>query len=598
MGLLSDLRQKRRQQTFRDQNMRMIGQALQNDLSKDELTELIDLMGEPEIQEPLFAHVEALGRQSQLDDVLRTRFKVQTARLLSDESDKSRVADILDRFGAVNMSDTKETIKLTDRLHLVGRDTPLSYTDQLKERIRQTRNDITDRVSYHSRKVHNRVRPLTDMTRDGLKGLTRGVKDRLQSFKDSYRTRALAYDNEQNWKAALDKGVTGEQIERVAEQSSLPEVRYGLIQHADSLFNQSSMTPKLAATVYYELEPYLNGNNPEHDNFFTAFNRYASNFTNVQESGETTQESPATVRESGETVQTTEGKVQDEKVFDTVVTQESSKEDRANACDYIVNYTMNKYELTDNSLESQSVIAEQVSTLKETTSFVGFNQSGEHVWEVQTDEGVERLGDEEIEKSVLDIYTEQAERHAQANGYTNGITVKTYGEEGNTVFKDSLLMQHLMTKYNIDELPYTVETGNDQPDIKQAELLGVENGELMWGVPFNGDIHKIKDSDIEQAFIEQYGESLQSYGLLHDVIALPETAEVEDTDYFDQLSDAFNQEYDEEARLMQHHDKFAPSEHDAPPLLDDHDAPPPPEEDDRLSLSFDGLDEQMQSQRG
>lgn len=578
MGWLSDLRQKKRQQTFREQNIQTISQALQEDIPKDELVELIDLLNEPEMQEPLFANVEALSTQKNLDDVLRMRFKMQVSSVLSDPSDKERMADILNRFENSTPLSAQKSTRLIDRLQFEDRDTPVSPTEQIRERIRQTRNDIKDRVSFHSRKVHNHVRPLADMANEGLKGLTQSVKDRVQAFKDTYRTKTLAYTNEQNWKIALDKGVTTNQIERVSEQLSLPEVRYGLIQHADTLFTQEAMTPQLAANIYYGIEPYLNADNPEHEGFLMAFNQYA----------ESVLENDAD--RVAESVSTDQQPTQNEPIFDTAVVHEASSSDKMKACETIVNYTMLKYGLTDYSLdETNAIIAKQVDTLQETTSFVGFNKDGAHVWAVETDKGIERLDDASVEASILDIYTAQAEQNAQENGYTKGIEVKEYGQDGNTLFADSLLMQQLMNKYDISNLQYAIETSIDRPDIKQAELLTMENGELIWGVPFEGDMHKIKDSEMEQTFVEQYNDTMKTKYSMSDVIPFPEPPETDDTVYFDRLSTEFNQEYDEEERLMQHHNNHAPSDEDIPPLPDDADMPP---------LSFDGLETKMHHQQG
>lgn len=528
MGLIQDLRNKRNQRSHIERNSDTLRKELQRDLPREELEELISLMDEPEVHEPLFEHLEALGRQPGLDSALRTQFRVKTARVLGDDKDQARLHDVFDRFDeATNTySNGQNNNRLSDRLQLSGRDDPLTFTERMRQRIKETRQEFNDRVDYQKQKitqgvnqmkenvqdkaheasnaVERRVQPVVGMVQDNVRGLVHGVKNRVQSFKDDYRVRKLAVENAQNWEKALENGVDAEQIQDAIDHAGYPEVQHGLMKHADKLFEQDAMTPDLAKKLYFAVSQNVERSNPLYDHF----NEHVSNYAD-------------SVVDYVPTLADID--------FDNEVVGEPSEEDKQ-----IATTTLMQYELGRRDLDT-TVDSELQEMLDERLTFEGYNNDGENVWRYQLDDGESfAINDAMAGSTAMSYYKTMRVRKEHEQTEVEGLHVEAeqldsvdeesflspYGSNDNVHFENSQMAKRLQEAHNLHTLP-EVETGNGL-DIRQAQLLGMEGDEAIWGVPDNGEIKHLTDSELEEAFADQYKKPIED---ANKIIEFPQEQE-------------------------------------------------------------------------
>lgn len=440
MGLLQDLRNARNERTKVERNTETIGRELNRDLSKDDLLDMINLMDAPEVHNPLFVHAEAFGRQPEMDDVLRMKFRLRAADILGREN-HDRLSDVMNRFGRAEMNeeDTQDNRRLVDKLLLTGRDDEPYFVDKVTDRIRQTRQDINDRVEYQKQKikgrskefsqsVERRVRPFVDVAHDSVRGIIQGVKTRVQSFKDDYRTRQRSIENAQNWEAALDKGVSADQIKGVIDHADFPEVRYGVMKHASKLFEQDSMTPELATDLFYAYQPHTNAQNKDHERFYTHLETYAKNVVELAEE-DTSSVGPSETPQAQGTE--TEQSDSNEALYDTAVesnrteqnTTPDSPKQTVTSEDKAADSWLSEYGDSDTiKFESSQTLSrlmarqgmDRLPDLAKTSDemdvrqaqLLGISQSGDAVWGVPDNGEIRHLSDEELESAFMAQYGE------------------------------------------------------------------------------------------------------------------------------------------------------------------------------------------------
>lgn len=588
MGLLNDLRNKRIQRTRVEINTEILGKEFNRDLEKDDLSDMIQRMHDPEVHIPLFTHAEAFGRQPEMDDVLRAQFRMRALDILGDPADSTKLNTVMERFNRTAKTDDMEqdNTRLVDKLALAGQNDEPLMLDRIAQRIQDTRQDIDDRVAHQKQKVkqvsrnasyaiERRLRPLADVAEDSVKGIVQSVKTRVQSFKDDYRTRQLAFDNAQNWETALDKGVSEEQIKNVIEHADFPEVRYGVMKHATKLFEQDSMTPELATDLFYAYQPHTNAQNKNHERFYKQLESYANSVVE-QSLGDTSPIGPSDMPSDDESGH----------AFDPTVVTQPSESDTLAATTTLMSYSL------ANDGQSTYVSEELRDELDEHLTFAGYNKDSENVWEHRTDDGTVMIDDDQAEGIAMVVYTNVVTQNMIANANIqpapkSDSLLSEYGSSNVVKFENSHTLSRLMARNGIDTLPELQRTSDDI-DIRQAQLLGInDTGDAVWGVPDNGDIRHLSDDELEDAFMEQYGKTITGQD-----IPLPdhrdEPAATQDNDsFFDQMADAFNEQWSDEDALMQ----------EGAPLPDEQNAPPAPDDEDIPPLSFDGLDEQDYEQK-
>lgn len=296
MSFISDVRNRRRQNAYTKQNDAVFRDYLKNNLSRDDLESVIGMMSHPEVYTPLINHADALLRQANFDSELRKQFveslnKLPANKLRDDVIAKASIKD-----------DT-----LSSNLNVVDRTPKESLRAKLKQRINDTYNAISERVeartdkmkapfikardktidayhktttiskdAYHKtatvltdsgRNVYNNAAPIIDMISDR-------ARNQLSRVKDEFRSRKLTYQNDANFAKALSQGVSFETLNEGLNNFEYPEIRYALMNNAESMFKQKTMTPELATSLYLAAEPYLD-NNKLSTKFVEAFNNYA-----------------------------------------------------------------------------------------------------------------------------------------------------------------------------------------------------------------------------------------------------------------------------------------------------------------------------------
>lgn len=579
MGLLNDLGRARKKQSSIEQNTETLRNSLEHELSRDDLADLIRLMREPDVHEAVFANAKAFGEQPQMDDTLRSQFSLHTADILSAHPERLR--NVIGRFEGKDVAnDRDETLRVSDRMVFSNGKREKSLGSDIRQkitgRIQATRQDLNDRLDYQANKVkqsskkvsnalERRIGPLVGMAQNSMSDMLNKVKNRVQSVKDDYRTRQLAIDNARNWETALDKGVTSDQIRNVINHSSYPEVRYGVMKHATKLFEQDSMTPELATDLLDAYHQYTDPNNAEHERFYNQLEAYANSVVD-------------------ETFESTASAAQVHEASNLMVETEPSETDKASATTTLMSYTLAK------NGQPSDVPSDVRDKLDEHLSFAGYNKDGENIWVQKSEDDLDVLiGDEEAEGVAMAVYT-----YAMTERLTNKPSVDVehdtntqptrdeplkpqhmqYGDENTLKFKDSRTYTRLMEEHGFDTLP-NVQLSTFEMDVRRAELLGIsKNGEAVWGVPDQGDICYLSDNQLEDAFREQYGRFVnQNDEPLPDM-----PPEEPDYSFYDQLSNSFNDEWDDENALMGVGESNQPD----PVIPDDDDAPP---------LSFDGLDD-------
>lgn len=423
MGLLQNLRDRRNQQTRVERNTETLRREFSRELTKEDLSDMIRLMDEPEVYKPLFENAEAFGRQPEMDDILRAKFQLRALDILGRDSEE--LESVMSAFnnGSNIYEADKDTRRLSDKLLLAGQDEYESVTDRIANRIQTTRQDINDRVAYQQEKVKNkirsidrsierRVRPFVDVVQDSVKGMLQGVKDRVQAFKDDYRTRRITIENAQNWEIALEKGVSAEQIESVIEHADYPEVRYGVMKHASALFEQDAMTPELATELFYAYQPHTNAQNEMHERFYKQLETYANTVVEQAE----TNELSVSPNEYAQQVETPKESAR-EIIEETPLEGDASK-----------NYFLSEYGAADVvAFENSTTLSRLMSrngidTLPDLprtdegfdvrqAQLLGISDQGDAVWGVPDNGEIRHLSDDELEEAFMRQYGKAIDTH-------------------------------------------------------------------------------------------------------------------------------------------------------------------------------------------
>lgn len=287
MSFISNIRNRRQQNTYAKQNDAVFNDYLKNNLSRDDLENVMGMMSHPEVYTPLMNHADALLRQANFDSELRKQFVESLNKLPANELRDEVVAKV-----------STEDSTLSSNLNVVDKTEKELFRTRLKQRINDTYSAISDRVeartdkikapfirardnaitSYHKtttalsdsgRNVYNNAAPVVDM-------ISEHARNKLSRVQDEFRTRKLTYQNDANFAKALAKGVSFEALNEGLNNFEYPEIRYAMMNNADSMFNQKTMTPRLAMNIYLAAEPYLDNNNSRlASKFIEAFDKYA-----------------------------------------------------------------------------------------------------------------------------------------------------------------------------------------------------------------------------------------------------------------------------------------------------------------------------------
>ena len=285
MSFISNIR-NRRQNVYAKQNDDVFNDYLKNNLSRDDLENVMGMMSHPEVYTPLMNHADALLRQANFDSELRKQFVESLNKLPANELRDEVIAKA-----------STEDSTLSSNLNVVEKTEKELFRTKLKQRINDTYSAISDRVetrtdkmkapfikardktiaSYHKtttalsdsgRNVYNNAAPIVDM-------ISEHARNKLSRVQDEFRTRKLTYQNDANFAKALAKGVSFEALNEGLNNFEYPEIRYAMMNNADSMFNQKTMTPRLAMNIYLAAEPYLDDNNKLSNKFIEAFDKYA-----------------------------------------------------------------------------------------------------------------------------------------------------------------------------------------------------------------------------------------------------------------------------------------------------------------------------------
>ncbi len=286
MSFISNIR-NRRQNVYAKQNDDVFNDYLKNNLSRDDLENVMGMMSHPEVYTPLMHHADELLRQANFDSELRKQFVESLNKLPANELRDEVIAKA-----------STEDSTLSNNLNVVEKTEKELFGTKLKQRINDTYSAISDRVeartdkikapfirardnaitSYHKtttalsdsgRNVYNNAAPVVDM-------ISEHARNKLLRVQDEFRTRKLTYQNDANFAKALAKGVSFEALNEGLNNFEYPEIRYAMMNNADSMFNQKTMTPRLAMNIYLAAEPYLDNNNSRlASKFIEAFDKYA-----------------------------------------------------------------------------------------------------------------------------------------------------------------------------------------------------------------------------------------------------------------------------------------------------------------------------------
>lgn len=292
MSFISNIRNRRqnvyaKQNAYVKQNDDVFNEYLKNNLSRDDLENVMGMMSHPEVYTPLMHHADELLRQANFDSELRKQFVESLNKLPANELRDEVIAKV-----------STEDSTLSNNLNVVDKTEKELFGTKLKQRINDTYSAISDRVeartdkikapfirardnaitSYHKtttalsdsgRNVYNNAAPVVDMISDH-------ARNKLSRVQDEFRTRKLTYQNDANFAKALAKGVSFEALNEGLNNFEYPEIRYAMMNNAESMFNQKTMTPRLAMNIYLAAEPYLDNNNSRlASKFIEAFDKYA-----------------------------------------------------------------------------------------------------------------------------------------------------------------------------------------------------------------------------------------------------------------------------------------------------------------------------------
>ena len=285
MSFISNIRNRGQQNIYAKQNDDVFNDYLKNNLSRDDLENVMGMMSHPEVYTPLMHHADELLRQANFDSELRKQFVESLNKLPANELRDEVIAKA-----------STEDSTLSSNLNVVDKTEKELFRTKLKQRINDTYSAISDRVetrtdkmkapfikardktiaSYHKtttalsdsgRNVYNNAAPIVDM-------ISEHARNKLSRVQDEFRTRKLTYQNDANFAKALAKGVSFEALNEGLNNFEYPEIRYAMMNNAESMFNQKTMTPRLAMNIYLAAEPYID-NNKLSNKFIEAFDRYA-----------------------------------------------------------------------------------------------------------------------------------------------------------------------------------------------------------------------------------------------------------------------------------------------------------------------------------
>ena len=285
MSFISNIRNRRQQNTYAKQNDAVFNDYLKNNLRRDDLENVMGMMSHPEVYTPLMNHADALLRQANFDSELRKQFVESLNKLPANELRDEVIAKV-----------STEDSTLSSNLNVVDKTEKELFRTRLKQRINDTYSAISDRVeartdkikapfirardnaitSYHKtttalsdsgRNVYNNAAPVVDM-------ISERARNQLSRVQDEFRTRKLTYQNDANFAKALAKGVSVEALNEGLNNFEYPEIRYAMMNNAESMFTQNTMTPRLAMNIYLAAEPYLD-NSKLSSKFIEAFDKYA-----------------------------------------------------------------------------------------------------------------------------------------------------------------------------------------------------------------------------------------------------------------------------------------------------------------------------------
>ena len=316
MSFISDIRAKRQVRAYSNKNEDIIQRYLSKPLARDDLQNIVGLLSHPEIHQPLMKHMDDLLKQPNFDDSLKEQFadrlqklpqssqrdaaldRLTTAfeatgslsdklRMIKPEDKKPSLQEcirqrIQDTYTAINaqvkraqdrVNNAKDTAK--NRL-AEKRDGIVDKVDKMKATGRHRIDDARERVTNSVFKMQSTVMPAFDMLRDR-------ITKKFDDFRDEYHSRKLTYQNDNNLRAALAKGLDSETSADGIDGMQLPEIRYPMVHNADAILRQKSMTPKLADDFFNAALDYvasLDKKNPLREKFQQAFNDYDARVAN------------------------------------------------------------------------------------------------------------------------------------------------------------------------------------------------------------------------------------------------------------------------------------------------------------------------------
>ena len=319
MSFISDIRAKRQVRAYSNKNEDIIQRYLSKPLARDDLQNIVGMLSHPEIHQPLMKHMDDLLKQPNFDNSLKEQFadrlqklpqssqrdaaldRLTTAfeatgslsdklRMIKPEDKKPSLQErirqrIQDTYTAINaqvqraqdrVNDAKDAAK--NRL-AEKRDGIVDKVDKMKATGRHRIDDTRERVTNSVFKMQSTVMPAFDMLRDR-------ITKKFDDFRDEYHSRKLTYQNDNNLRAALAKGLDAETLADGIDSMQLPEIRYPMVHNADAILRQKSMTPKLADDFFNAALDYvasLDKKNPLREKFQQAFNDYDARVANQAE---------------------------------------------------------------------------------------------------------------------------------------------------------------------------------------------------------------------------------------------------------------------------------------------------------------------------
>lgn len=335
MSFISDIRAKRQVRTYSKENEDIFRDYLSKPLARDDLQNLVGMLSHPEIHQPLMKHMDDLLKQPNFDNRLKEQFTdrlqklphsaqrdaaldrlVPTVEATDALSDKLRTIKpankkpslqerlqqrIQDTYTAINaqvqraqdrVNDVKDTAK--NRL-AEKRDNLVGKADKMKA-IGHHHIDAHERFTNSTFKIRNTVMPAFDMLKER-------VTKKFNDFRDEYHSRKLTYQNDNNLRGALAKGLDTKTLADGIDSMQMPEIRYPMVHNADAILRQKAMTPKLADDFFNASLNYvasLDEKNPLREKFQQAFNDYdaraATKAKNVNMSNQSTNDKDAKVQ--------------------------------------------------------------------------------------------------------------------------------------------------------------------------------------------------------------------------------------------------------------------------------------------------------------